>query len=424
MENKVERKNNKAKYILYIIFIIYILMLFKIVLFKYTSFSEILKGNLSFNFRSANLIPFKTISDFMEMKDRNLLRAFANIFGNIGVFAPIGYLLPLLFNKFNKVKKVIIVSIVLSLFFEGTQYFAYLGSLDIDDLILNTVGAIVGYYTYCVIKRFITNEKKINKASILLSIVSFIIAFAIAREEFGNMLGLTTHEVISIGEENIPKSDPNMFGTYLCKKENKIQMYKGIVYENSREKELLDTLTTEINDDTDFYYMHIEEGKNESTEMYKRISKEEFLKVESYSPIKIWNNELNSSLAKVIVVSKKIENVDTSYTVEDNSNKMISGTVEQLVDEGIVMNLSVTQELENGTSISTSGAGEHANLINIKFKNNTKFKLIKSKGNGDIIDTKECEKEALEVQDSVQLKGIKKGNDFIADYVEVYKIVE
>lgn len=424
MENNTKEKINKSKYILYVIFIIYILLLIKIVLFKYYSLSQIIKGDVSLSIRSANLIPFKTVADFMEMKDTNLLRAFSNIFGNIGIFMPLGYFLPALFKKFNKLTRVIAVSVALSMFFECTQYFYYLGALDIDDLILNSIGAIIGYFIYYLIQKFITDESKVKKVSILLSVVAFAVAFTIAREEFGNILGLTTHEVMTIGDENIPKSEPNINGTYLSMEENKLKVYKGIVYEDSQEKEFLEPATVEIGNETDIYFTNIEESKNESTITYEKLSKEELLKIEQYSTIKVWNDEKNPSLAKVIVLSKKIEGSGSFYVMESNSNKVINGTIENVSDKGMVINLVFTQKLENGTSMSTSGIGEHSNLLNIEFKNNTKFKVIKAKSNGDLIETKEGGKEELAVEDSVQLKGIKEGKNFIADYIEIYKIVE
>jgi glycopeptide antibiotics resistance protein len=67
MENKVEKKNSKGRYILYTIFIIYLIVLFKIVLFKYEPLVDIIKGDIGTSFRSANLIPFKTILEFFSI---------------------------------------------------------------------------------------------------------------------------------------------------------------------------------------------------------------------------------------------------------------------------------------------------------------------------------------------------------------------
>jgi glycopeptide antibiotics resistance protein len=58
---------------------------------------------------------------------------------------PLGFLLPLLFFKFNSLKKVFLVSVVVSVCIELLQFILSVGSLDIDDVILNTIGGILGY---------------------------------------------------------------------------------------------------------------------------------------------------------------------------------------------------------------------------------------------------------------------------------------
>lgn len=67
----------------------------------------------------------------------NFTRGFNNIIGNIFVFAPLGYFLPLLFSKCKRINTVILVGFIISFLFETCQYLLYLGSADIDDIILN-----------------------------------------------------------------------------------------------------------------------------------------------------------------------------------------------------------------------------------------------------------------------------------------------
>jgi glycopeptide antibiotics resistance protein len=53
--------------------------------------------------------------------------------------------LPLLFFKFNSLKKVSLVSVVVSVCIELLQFILRVGSLDVDDVILNIIGGILGY---------------------------------------------------------------------------------------------------------------------------------------------------------------------------------------------------------------------------------------------------------------------------------------
>src|SRR3989339_819050 len=71
--------------------------------------------------------------------------AFKNLLGNILFFIPFGFLLPVLLSKINSAKNILIASATFSLLLELLQIFLHLGSFDIDDIFLNTVGALIGY---------------------------------------------------------------------------------------------------------------------------------------------------------------------------------------------------------------------------------------------------------------------------------------
>ena len=66
--------------------------------------------------------------------------------GNIGMFLPIGFFPVLLWRQGN-LRRSTIVGILTSLAIETSQLFIDRGT-DLDDLILNTVGAITGYFLY------------------------------------------------------------------------------------------------------------------------------------------------------------------------------------------------------------------------------------------------------------------------------------
>lgn len=67
-----------------------------------------------------------------------------DLFLNIILFIPLGFLLPYAFPKL-RFWKTICISLLLSVCIEGTQYVAQLGCCDIDDVINNTLGACIGY---------------------------------------------------------------------------------------------------------------------------------------------------------------------------------------------------------------------------------------------------------------------------------------
>ncbi len=109
----------------------------------------IMNGALVFDFERgmgfANLIPFHTISHYIELlKGPFASIAFYNLAGNIILFIPFGYFLPYLWKRCRSLLAALLISLLIPLFIEGTQYF--IGrSVDIDDVILNAIAIFFGY---------------------------------------------------------------------------------------------------------------------------------------------------------------------------------------------------------------------------------------------------------------------------------------
>ena len=68
-----------------------------------------------------------------------------NIIGNTTMFMPLGIVWPIVYKELNTHKKVIAAGVGFSLIIEILQLLFYDRVTDIDDLILNTVGIILGY---------------------------------------------------------------------------------------------------------------------------------------------------------------------------------------------------------------------------------------------------------------------------------------
>lgn len=94
-----------------------------------------------------NLIPFKIIEETYNeiVKYQNINYFIINFLGNIIMFLPIGFFIPLLWKLEDK--KVILIGFCSSLLIEITQLFLRRGT-DIDDLILNTLGVCLGLLLY------------------------------------------------------------------------------------------------------------------------------------------------------------------------------------------------------------------------------------------------------------------------------------
>ena len=86
-----------------------------------------------------NLIPFVNLLKFDSKRDLLL-----NLIGNVTMFIPTGIMTPLIYRKLDSFKKTMLTGICLSLAIEIIQLPFAVRASDIDDLILNTVGCLIG----------------------------------------------------------------------------------------------------------------------------------------------------------------------------------------------------------------------------------------------------------------------------------------
>ncbi|WP_413382123.1 VanZ family protein [Alkalihalobacillus sp. 1P02AB] len=99
-----------------------------------------------------NLIPFHTIWSYIKEIQIGMIRGVAlwNLLGNILLSVPFGLLVKLIFRKAT-FKKVFFSSVIFSIVIEFGQFvlfFTHISNrtVDIDDVILNTLGGMLGYY--------------------------------------------------------------------------------------------------------------------------------------------------------------------------------------------------------------------------------------------------------------------------------------
>lgn len=94
---------------------------------------------------------------------------YINFIGNIILFVPVGFLLPLLFKRMEFFLYTVIVGLFISLFIEIMQL-PQNRSSDVDDLWLNTLGAFIGYVFFVLIKKkfplFSNPFKKVDERSL------------------------------------------------------------------------------------------------------------------------------------------------------------------------------------------------------------------------------------------------------------------
>lgn len=101
-----------------------------------------------------NLELFKEIKRFYNYRHQLGIKAFVlNIVGNVVGFMPCGFFLPIVSRRGRKWYNAVLLCFGLSLCIEVTQLVFKVGSFDVDDLFLNTLGGAVGYIIYRIVQR-------------------------------------------------------------------------------------------------------------------------------------------------------------------------------------------------------------------------------------------------------------------------------
>ncbi|MFB5267031.1 VanZ family protein [Paenibacillus enshidis] len=137
--------------------VLYICVLVKIILLKFHSldlgflWGQLLTGLqhpglIAQQLHTGNLVPFREISrSLRSLTDHTLL----NLFGNVAIFIPLGILLGLMFKKEGMPGiKIFICAFFLSLGMETAQLLFRIGQFDVDDILLNTAGGLLGFVIY------------------------------------------------------------------------------------------------------------------------------------------------------------------------------------------------------------------------------------------------------------------------------------
>lgn len=113
-----------------------------------------------------NLELFKEIKRFWYNRETlGMFAVFTNLAGNVLIFAPLGFFLPMA-SRYHSFFSTLFLGFGISLCVEVFQLITRVGSFDVDDLFLNTCGAVVGYIVFIicnVIRRNYGSNKTKNK---------------------------------------------------------------------------------------------------------------------------------------------------------------------------------------------------------------------------------------------------------------------
>ncbi|HEX7846961.1 MAG TPA: VanZ family protein [Chitinophagaceae bacterium] len=142
-----------VQWIALLVLLVYLVVLTKNIVFKKDSVryykryfaKEYKRYSVRKGWEKANTVPFRTINMYYKGYKHNNKIATYNLLGNLLGFIPFGFLLPLAVPWFRRFFPMLMAILLLSIDYETIQLITGLGIFDVDDLLLNSTGALVGY---------------------------------------------------------------------------------------------------------------------------------------------------------------------------------------------------------------------------------------------------------------------------------------
>ncbi len=137
-------KQSKGKLLFWrVVFFLYLFLLFYLLFF-----SEAFGRMERYPQMQYNLKPFQEIRRYLFGAGIHSRLFWINIVGNIAAFIPFGYLLPKVSGEEAGLMKTVMLTALCSLSVEGMQLISLVGIFDLDDIILNTAGGLLGFVIY------------------------------------------------------------------------------------------------------------------------------------------------------------------------------------------------------------------------------------------------------------------------------------
>lgn len=160
------RKFTLRSWFVMTIFALYIIIVLCIVFFPLPYQRELIQDSIRNHWSAPNnYIPFKGwIDAFKDIKRIGFFSAFYQLIMNMALFFPFGFYIPILKNKVG-IGRVIEIAFIFSGIIESIQvvinlFFGFnYRSFDVDDIICNVTGTILGYVIYKWVKKYFVDKK-------------------------------------------------------------------------------------------------------------------------------------------------------------------------------------------------------------------------------------------------------------------------
>lgn len=174
------------------VLIVYCAILIKVMVFK--DIPTIRVGSLMLNFAGTNaghgpnFVPFKTILPYL-LGFKGWIIAGINLVGNIALLVPLGFLVPLVYRHVTW-KASLALGVAAGLCIEVMQTVLGVGIFDIDDVILNALGVMIGYWAFAILAQWIRSKNYKRLAIAAVTAVGAAVVF------YGGLVYPMTHQPV------------------------------------------------------------------------------------------------------------------------------------------------------------------------------------------------------------------------------------
>ena len=317
-------------------------------------------------------------------------REWRNIILNIMMFVPFGVLLPFVSKKFQAFWKTYLAGFLFTVLIEITQLLFHLGICELDDLMNNTVGAMIGYGFY---RLFVLVVKKWRKQEIkVLPIVYFQIPFLVTTVSFALIFGIyRMQELGNLPSSYIVRQRDVQVATELelSSDENTAMVYRTSVanVKDTRERaeEIfgrfglgIDESRTDIYEDTAIYYSE----DNNRLNIWINYAGQTYSFTDYdalYHNDERMENKSNASESELIQVLEKMGVTIPKGAIFKEKKEEYYFTADKIVKDGKMYDGSIQCEY------TTDGMISHLTNNIIEYEEYKSFPIISEKGAFNIL---------------------------------------
>jgi glycopeptide antibiotics resistance protein len=274
--------------LLWLLFFIYLFVVLKIDLFE--------QGRDWLASHSVNWVPMNRINILFYLSDHRdpgyqtvLLRTFQSF----AIFIPMGFLVPALRKKPMEFEQFIGVPLAIALSIEFAQYVLMTGRSDVDDLILNALGSLLGFALWHLFCEWIPMHRinlriRVFLMTLLISVCLFLF----------NYDGMTFAGSADIGRDTVGVTlgVPEYTGAFI--RGNK----RDLIMKTDPDQGSMQ-VTISINKSTKLYLEKASDHGDSSRNALKKITINQIRQVDENASIRVWGKQLPTTfLAELVIV--------------------------------------------------------------------------------------------------------------------------